>query len=183
MRTIVVIILSALSACSVGGESVPGTDPGSVENLATTGPAPLPTQINGGPFEGVWQACNDETPPQECSRYVLLQRGGRLCGTWYYVATGAGYVGRVMGRTQSGVRAERTHVCGRPGSETRTECADGWDRIAKPLLLCEGKLGDLDGAQGACDADFDRLVNAEVELRALSAETWIADCLAGKVLP
>ena len=138
-------------------------------------------------FAGVWQACEGATHPDECSRYVLLQRGDRLCGTWSYIATGRGYDGRLIGRVESPTEARRTHVCGRPGSESSIECDDGWQQISKPLQLCDRKLVDLVdlvdlvGPGVACSGVYKRKRRAAAELQALAGQPWMVACLAGRI--
>jgi hypothetical protein len=110
----------------------------------------------------------------------LLQRGKRICGTWSYVASGAGYEGRVVAEAVSPVEARRTQICGRPGSETSTECETGWETIDRPLRLCDGKLGDLDGRGGKCFADFERVRRPDAALQALATQPWIEACLSGQ---
>ncbi|WP_147652457.1 hypothetical protein [Vulcaniibacterium gelatinicum] len=145
------------------------------EPVATDAPFPDAS----GPFAGVWQACDDTSMPEQCSRYVLQQRGERICGIWSYFASGALYQGRIVGRALSTTEARRTRICGRPGSETRTACEAGWEAIDRPLRLCDGKLGDLDGEDGACFADFERAEDAATDMHALSEAPWMQACLAG----
>lgn len=132
-----------------------------------------------GPFAGVWQSCGELDSPDQCSRYVLLQRGNRICGTWFYFASGDGYEGRVVAEATSPTQARRTRICGRSGSETRIECNSGWETIDKPLHLCDGKLGDLTGKDGECFADFENVQDADLMLAEVSAQTWTQACLAG----
>jgi hypothetical protein len=132
------------------------------------------------PFAGSWESCGSKDSPDQCSRYQLLQRGKRICGTWSYVASGAGYEGRVVAELVSPGEARRIRICGRPGSETRTPCETGWDTIDRPLRLCDGKLGDLDGKGGKCFADFERVERPEPTLKALAAQAWVEACLSGQ---
>lgn len=164
MHRAALIASLALVACSATGE-----------DRATNHP-PAPAAA-GGPFAGVWEDCNPSSSPDECSRYVLVQRGDRICGTWEYIATGDGYAGRVVAHAVSAVEARRTHVCGRPGSEARTECTAGWDRVDKPLRLCDGKLSDIYSAGGACRADYARAA-ASAEPADLARDPWVQACLA-----
>lgn len=130
------------------------------------------------PFSGVWEACEGASSPGECSRYVLVQRGEKICGTWSYFASGKGYDGRVIAHVSSATRARRTHVCGRPGSETRMECEDGWEAIDKPLVLCDGKLGDLVGADDTCSADYQAVLASRSGHDALFSQPWVQECLS-----
>ena len=132
-----------------------------------------------GAFDGEWAACHGETPPDQCSRYVLLQRGDRICGTWFHFATGKEYRGRIVARADSSTEARRTHVCGRRSVESDTECEDGWQRIDKPLRICNGKLSDSTRADGSCFADYKAVRMAADQREALLAEPWMEDCLAG----
>lgn len=131
-------------------------------------------------FAGSWEYCGRNDSPDLCSRYLLLQRGKRICGTWSYVASGAGYEGRVVAEAISPVEARRTRICGRPGSKTRTPCETGWDTIDRPLHLCDGKLGDLGGKDGKCFADFERVKRPDPSLEALAAQPWVEACLSDK---
>lgn len=85
-----------------------------------------------------------------------------------------------MAEAISPVEARRTGICGRPGSETRTECEAGWDAIDRPLRLCGGKLGDLDGKDGRCFADFERVEHPGPSLDDLAAQAWVEACLSRK---
>jgi hypothetical protein len=129
------------------------------------------------PFAGRWESCAGTDAPEQCSRYLLVQRGARICGTWSYVASGDAYEGRVVAEAVSPLEARRTRICGRPGSETHTACDAGWETIDRPLRICEGKLGDLAGKQGDCFADFERVDSADRQLSDLAAQPWVQDCL------
>lgn len=131
-----------------------------------------------GTFAGEWEACQGTTAPEECSRYVLLQRGSRICGTWFHFATGKEYRGRVVAHADSSTEARRTHVCGRQSAETNTECEDGWQRIDKPLRLCDSKLGDMTRADGSCFADYQSVPMADEVRDALQAQPWVLECLS-----
>lgn len=131
-------------------------------------------------FAGSWQSCAGTESPDQCSLYLLLQRGTRICGTWSYFASGDSYEGRVVAEAISPVEARRTRICGRPGSETRTACEAGWETIDRPLRLCGGKLGDLDGKGGRCFADFERVESPDPSLEELAAQAWVEACLSRK---
>lgn len=181
MRVLAMMLLS-LAACAAPGTGHPvgdaasigadGTSPISGISSDTARPSPAM------PFSGTWQACAGAPSPEECSRYLLVQHGDRICGTWSYVASGKGYDGKVVARAISATEARRTHICGRPGVDTDTECDDGWQVIDKPLLLCDGKLGDLVDADGACLADYQAVPTSQDEWDALSAQPWMRDCLS-----
>lgn len=192
MHRLSLVLALALGACSAppdGREAAApvAPAPAAVQNALPALPRPtaapgadIDSERAPGAFAGSWQACEGASSPDQCSRYLLQQRGNRICGTWSYFATGAGYEGRVIARAVSSTEARRTRICGRAGSETRSECEAGWDTIDKPLRLCDGKLGDLDGANGGCFADFEPAPDAERELAALAAEPWMQACLAGE---
>jgi len=135
-----------------------------------------------GPFTGSWLSCEGAASEEECDRYDLVQRGSRICGTWSYVASGQVYEGRVVAQATWERHAQRTHVCGRPGSETDTECDEGWQTISSPLQLCDGKLSDTPMADGSCNADFSRMPGTPAELEELTASPWMEECL-GAALP
>ena len=147
----------------------------SIHPVATT--AGDSTRHTDAPFQGVWEACAGASSPDECSRYVLLQRGDRICGSWFYLATGDGYEGRVVARAVSTSEARREQICGRPGSEARTECADGWDRVDRPLRLCDGRLDDLARPSGACAGEYAPVAEAR-DVASLAREPWVQACLA-----
>jgi hypothetical protein len=158
----------------------------SPSQVATT-PVPLPDPRDAKsdipastPFAGSWESCAGTDAPEQCSRYLLLQRGKRICGTWSYFASGKSYEGRVIAEAMSAQEARRNRICGRPGSETRTECETGWETIDRPLRLCNGKLGDLDGKDGRCLADFEGLEGASSSLQELASQPWVQACLSGK---
>jgi len=140
--------------------------------------AAKPNAGESASFAGSWQSCAGTESPEHCSRYLLLQRGKRICGTWSYFASGDIYEGRVVAEAISPLEARRTRICGRPGSETRTECEAGWDTIDRPLRLCGGKLGDLDGKDGSCFADFKRVERSDTSLAELAEQAWIEACLS-----
>jgi len=152
-----------------------------------TSPAPLPGPSDAitypaasTPFAGVWESCAGTDAPEQCSRYVILQREKRICGTWSYFASGDSYEGRVIAEMMSPLEARRTRICGRPGSETRTDCDTGWETIDRPLRLCSGKLGDLDSRDGRCFADFESVEDATTSLQELASQPWVQACLSGK---
>lgn len=158
----------------------------SPSQVATT-PAPLhkpsdakPDVTASTPFSGVWESCAGTDAPEQCSRYLLLQRGKHICGTWSYFASGDSYEGRVIAEAMSSLEARRNRICGRPGSETRIECDTGWETIDRPLRLCNDKLGDLDSKDGRCFADFDRVEDAGSSLRELASQSWVQACLSRK---
>lgn len=158
---------AAASAASVTGTSATKARKGAVETAAT------------GPFSGIWEDCRGASSPDECGRYVLMQRGSRICGSWSYVATGDGYEGRVVAIAKSPTEAQRVRVCGRPGSETRMECEAGWEPIDKPLRLCNGKLADSAERGSGCQAHFESTSDIGKELERLAEQSWMQACLEG----
>jgi uncharacterized protein YecT (DUF1311 family) len=73
------------------------------------------------PFEGHWKSCWKMRDGEVCEHYTLFQQGTRVCGTWFYVATDAGYDGR-LAWSIDGQGADWRYICGRPGSETSLPC-------------------------------------------------------------
>lgn len=130
------------------------------------------------PFAGSWESCGRNDSPDLCSRYLLLQRGNRICGTWSHVATFDEYQGRVVAEAISPVEARRIRICGRPGRDTQTKCETGWDTIDRPLRLCGGKLGDLDNKGDRCYAGFKRVKRPDPSLEELAAQPWVQACLS-----
>jgi hypothetical protein len=182
MRSLMMVVaVLGLVACT-------GVDAGQTGSETDASASPAPREVPAAPaadaapasgaFAGQWEACEGTTAPEECGRYVLLQQDDRICGTWSYFATGEAYEGRVIARATSPTEARRTHVCGRPGSETDTECEAGWQRIDKPLRLCDGKLGDMTRADGSCFADYQSVPLPDDVRDALQAQPWMQECLA-----
>lgn len=164
MKALGMMLLLGVAACTV---------PGTAQE-----PAGAAMPAASAPFAGSWESCEGASTPEECARYVLVQRGGRICGTWSYVASGQAYQGRVIAQAISATQARRTHVCGRPGSETGTDCEDGWQSIDRPLLLCDGRLADLIGKDGSCPADYQPAPAPEGDATALLTQPWVQQCLS-----
>ena len=183
MRSSMMVVLLGLVACTgagngqAGSEAEASAEPVAQEVAAVPDAVPETPQASGA-FAGQWEACQGTTSPDECSRYVLLQQDDRICGTWSYLATGDEFSGRIIARATSPTEARRTHVCGRPGSEPDTGCEDGWQRIDKPLRLCDGKLGDMTRADGSCFADYQSVPLAAEVRDALQAQPWVQECLS-----
>jgi hypothetical protein len=174
----VVLFAFALSSFGCAKPVSQATSPASLPVEAAADAKPNVTA--SAPFAGSWQSCAGAESPEQCSRYLLVQRGKRICGTWSYFASGDIYEGRVVAEAISPVEARRTRICGRPGSETHTECEAGWDTIDRPLRLCGEKLGDLDSKNGRCFADFERVERPDPSLDNLAAQAWVEACLSGK---
>jgi hypothetical protein len=177
------VVLLGLVACTGAGNGKAGSEAEAsaapvAQDVAAVPDAVPETPPVSGAFAGQWEACEGTTSPEECSRYVLLQQGDRICGTWSYLATNDSYEGRVIARATSPTEARRTHVCGRPGSETDTECEDGWQTIDKPLRICDGKLSNRTRADGSCAASYAPVPMADEVRDTLQAEPWMQECLA-----
>lgn len=179
ITTTALAFVLGLAACSAPDQTAAG-DPIGAAVAASMEDKDENVRSQPNPFEGAWQACGGSTAPEECSRYVLVQRGDRICGTWAYVATGDRYEGRVVAQVTAPTEARRTHVCGRAGSEATIECDEGWGRVDKPLRLCDGKLGDLDTVVGECFADYERAAAPDAPA-VLMREPWVQACLAGEL--
>ena len=165
MRLTLVATVFVLTAC--GGLDASRTEISMHESS--------PAAPEASPFTGAWESCEGASSSEECSRYVLVQRGERICGTWSYVATGRSYEGRLIAKTVSQTSAIATQVCGRVGSEASTECKDGWQEIRKALNVCDGKLADVRRDDGACAAEYIKTEILGSEL--IAAQPWIATCL------
>lgn len=184
MRLSAVVIFMGLAACVDTDikRDRGAVAHGSTSNAALGASMITSSDLEGGPFAGTWMSCHGDAPQEECGRYDLVQRGPRICGTWSYVASSSSYEGRVIAQTTSDSLAKRTHVCGRPGSETNTECDRGWQSISSPLQLCDGRLSDRPLADGSCTADYSRMSETRADLRELAASAWVQECL-GSTLP
>lgn len=181
MRTVALVVSLGITAVSAAGAGQTG-DPAKATSIAVAS-APstalnAPPASASGPFAGAWSSCDGATSPDECSRYLLIQRGERICGTWSYLASGQTFEGRLVAHATSETKARRTQVCGRAGSETDTECADGWQNVDAPLRLCDGKLSDLAATDGACLGVYQAAPVLPAERAALEAQPWMAACLA-----
>ena len=188
IRTMKWILLLSLAGCAAHTKAPVNASNGAEDRqthaVATRTPrceTAMQRAIQSGSFTGQWRACGGASSPDECSQYVLIQRGDKICGTWSYVATGDSYSGRVIAVATSATDARRLRICGRPGSETGTACDVGWERINKPLHNCNGKLADMDEKDGACYAEFARTEVDGSEVVGLSQEPWVEACLAGGV--
>ena len=170
---IVVLVVSALAGFGCAN-SAPRASTSPMAGAVEASPDTTPSKS----FEGVWQSCAGAEFPEQCNRYVLLQRGMTICGKWSYFASGDVYDGQIMAEAISRLQARRTRICGRPGSEAGTRCELGWEVINRPLRICDGKLGDMNGPSGKCFADFERVENAEASLAVLAREPWVQACLA-----
>jgi len=189
MRSLVFGFLIGLTACSPGHQqsSSPASRAPAAPKASPVNATPAPGNARAlsaapseGPFTGIWEDCEGAPTPGECSRYVLVQHGARICGTWAYYANGY-YDGRVIAEARSPTQARRVRVCGRPGGETSQECESGWETVDKPLRFCGDKVGDLDSERGGCYASYVRARDTEGALASLRAEPWVQSCLAGQL--
>jgi len=178
MRLLAVVMILGLMACAdtTTRQTVPTASESLKNALSSSGATTLSLGSSNGPFTGTWLLCEAAAPLEECSRYDLVQRGARICGTWSYVASNRPYEGRVVAQATSEFLAQRTHVCGRPGSETDTECELGWQTISKPLEICNGRLSDTSSV-GACHADFSQGSRVRAGFEELEASAWMQECL------
>jgi hypothetical protein len=110
------------------------------------------------PFEGVWEACQSGRGERICQYYILKQKNGRICGLWHAFADHRDFDGRLIADAE-GLASHVRFVCGRPGSETRKDCAGDavpftpseWEPTDKPLLICGNRLFDaLTGSEQSC---------------------------------
>ena len=97
------------------------------------------------PFTGSWIDCDRYQGYDVCSYKLLAQNGSRMCGLWSYWASGKEYQGRLTAKI-TGQTARIDRICGRPGSDTSTDCArdDGmqetWEPSDRTLFICKGAL-------------------------------------------
>ena len=119
--------------------------------VAATTAAPA---LTPAPFEGAWMSCDTYQGAEICEYKMLAQRGNRVCGVQRYFATNAYYEQRFVGTVKANV-AHIEKICGDPGSETDTYCAEqapadaakvGWGSSDRQLTLCKGRL--LTGEKG-----------------------------------
>lgn len=97
------------------------------------------------PFAGTWIDCDRYQGYDVCSYKLLAQSGARMCGLWSYWASGKEYQGRLTAKF-IGQTAKIDRICGRPGSDTSTECArddsepPAWEPSDRTLFICKGAL-------------------------------------------
>ena len=106
MRSSMMLVVLGLVACTgvgngqAGNEAEASAEPVAQE-VSAVSEAVLEAPQASAAFAGQWEACEGTTSPDECSRYVLLQQGDRICGTWSYIATSDEFSGRVIARAAS----------------------------------------------------------------------------------
>lgn len=160
-------------------------------SVSASKPAPAP-------FEGTWLRCDTNAGYRVCGYAQTTQRGKRVCGVEGYVATNSFYHTRFVG-TAEGTSARIDKICGRPGSETDTHCADqaprdldpgekvGWGTSRNKFHVCKdwihSRPGDqvFDCATTVRDAGMPKVRRLpksdgpdEIE------RAWLASCTAGR---
>ncbi len=179
------IMLSLSAAALTLSASVLGVD------VSAAKPAPAL-------FEGSWERCEKYRGIENCGYAVTTQRGNRICGVEGYWASGRTYNTRFVG-TAAGTSMRTDKICGRPGSDTDTYCADqtprnldtdemvGWGKARNIRDVCKGRLHSrttdevFDCATAVRDAGMPkvrRLTNddgPDAQERA-----WLASCTAGR---
>ncbi len=150
------------------------------------------------PFEGSWLRCDTNAGYRVCGYAQTTQRGQRVCGIEGYVATNSFYHTRFVG-TAEGTSARIDKICGRPGSETDTHCADqaprhldpsekvGWGTSRDKFYVCKGRIHGrsddqlFDCATAVRDAGMPKVRRLpksdgpdEIE------RAWLASCTAGR---
>ncbi|WP_137871076.1 hypothetical protein [Sphingopyxis sp. 2PD] len=150
------------------------------------------------PFQGSWQRCDTYRGDRVCSYALTTQRGNRVCGVESYFASGRLYYLRFVGTAEgSSVRIDK--ICGRPGSETDTHCADqapryrdstekvGWGTSTDMRHVCKGRLHEgrrgkpFSCATAVRDAGIPKVRRLTTD-DGLEAEqrAWLASCTAGR---
>jgi hypothetical protein len=154
--------------------------------------AAFPERSVPAPFTGSWQSCEDYQGSSICAWRVMVQSGTRVCGMQQDFATNAYYTHRLIG-TAEGNRVHFDRICGDPGSETSTYCAEppgleagetvqvGWGRYDLDLDLCNGRLSaDPAGCPaGGRASGMPRVPASRVPLPA-EDRAWLASCAAGR---
>ncbi len=145
------------------------------------------------PFAGTWMLCSKYQGYDVCSYNVLAQKGARVCGLWGYWASGRDYQGRLTA-IATGQAAKVEKICGRPGSDTSTECArkdtapETWEqKTDRTLFICKGALYDSRyGEPGLCKGINKDLGTPKARSSAQSKviifpedRTWLKACVEG----
>ena len=135
-------------------------------------------------FEGAWRSCFTLQGERICTGYYLVQKNKNVCGTWEYFATNMMYEGQLQAVAEDKTHAKWTKICGRPGSETHTECAGdtNWENSQKTLQLCNGRL--IEGDE-VCNATLVKNGYHKQKLKSsmqksLLATPWVQQCLSQK---
>lgn len=154
------------------------------------------TRISGGAFQGNWEHCDHLNDAhwgkgKVCSSYVLLQNKKNICGTWSYWATGTTYEGQLQMTAIRKNTAKKDLICGVPGSETQTECANeytpegGWEAYKGYMMVCQNALlteATQDKTETSpiakyCDRYYTRKTIPARQIKELLAEPWMQQCL------
>jgi hypothetical protein len=152
------------------------------------------------PFEAAWLSCDTNAGYRVCGYAKTTQRGKRVCGIEGYWASGRFYHTRFVG-TAAGTSMQIDKICGRPGSETDTNCAGpytrfldpkdkvGWGTSRNKFYVCKGRLhsGPADEAFDCATAVRDagmpkvrRLPTPKEDGPAQEERDWLASCTAGR---
>lgn len=148
------------------------------------------------PFTGSWQSCDEYQGSSICAWTTMVQRGARVCGMQQDFATNAFYTHRLVGTVQ-GNRVHFDRICGDPGSETNTYCAEppglapgetvqvGWGRYDLTHYICNGRLFTARPGQPASCAGASRAAGVPrvpASRLGLTDEdrAWLAACAAGR---
>lgn len=138
-------------------------------NRALSKNASIPTK----PFEGEWTSCFVWKGDEICHSDFYVQEGQYICGEWEYGATNnRTYSGQMQAVAKSSTKAEIKFICGRPGSETSTECEDetngGWEKGKGELSIVDNHL---DG--------YEHFPLKKKDRERLISQPWVKECLAG----
>jgi hypothetical protein len=142
-------------------------------------------------YTGTWIHCDKDQRSEGCSYNVLNQKAGRICGIWSYWASGRQYDGRLIA-TERGVTAKIDKICGRPGSDTSTNCArqgytPTWESSNRTLFVCNGALYNVKVGQMSSCRNANKALgmpkaraNAHPEVRLFAEDkAWLAACAGG----
>ena len=148
---------------------------------------PSPAQ----PFEGNWMSCETYQGSPVCAYKAMVQRGDRVCGVQSDFATNRFYVQRFVGTARGNV-VQIDKICGDPGSETDTYCAEqapadaakvGWGSSDRQLTLCKGRLrtGEKGGVSSCTRASaregLPKVSRLDGEGPAPEDRAWMVSCL------
>ena len=151
--------------------------------------------VTGGAFQGNWEHCdrlNDARWGKGtiCGGYVLLQNDQNICGTWSYWASGTTYEGQLQMTAIRNKTAKKDRICGTPGSETQTECANeytsdgGWEAAKGYTSVCNNALQESDTPNVAsCSHYYPKKQLHQSQVKTLLAEPWMQQCLSRSSLP
>jgi hypothetical protein len=139
-------------------------------------------------YTGTWLQCGKDPRSAGCSYNVLNQKAGRICGVWSYWASGRQYDGRLVA-TVRGATAKIEKICGRPGSDTSTNCTrkgntPTWEPSDRTLFVCDGALYNVKVGQMSSCRNANKALgmpkargNAHPEVRLFAEDkAWLAAC-------